>query len=681
MARRIPLLLLLFAAAAGRAAEPDPATFAPPDAVAFASVKDVRPLIPPAVALLRLEQSPGTDIATRFLAGFGSVVNGRVSLAVFAPEGRGEPDWLFRAPVDEGEGEGKGKLDDLVVGSIAAVLGKGNVELITDRGVRTVRTRVGKNLLHWAVHRGVFFCSAARERVAKAIDPKARPDLPLAAAPNYDRLGEHIDWTGDVTAYVDLDRAFWQPLKKRLERRRRQPYFADHSWLTQWFAPGQFRAAGVSWKGDGKTGSGRLAVLTPKARRGLAALLDLPNAPVKHLDRLPQGCQLFAAWAPVGRGLAERTAAMMGALDPEVREEFETELAEFNKELGVDLGKDLLGNLGPSSWAARLPGAGEPAVFNVTEVRNPAALRTCADALAKYNKTPLRTTERGGRTYTILPTQPAVGYTFDGKSLLFSHSFRAVEEMCALKDSGKTLADAAMFAKLRGRLPKENIVLAAVDLHSASQFALLALTWAPEEIRGDLSTAAANRFLEHFQQEGPGLSLGVALRNEPDAFVLHVESLAGDLWALLPKAAELIRRPVEQAALKTETRRRVTELWTAAQVYAREHDRMFPASLEELQKHVRRPETFLHPASGTRPAEGRFVCDYTSAFERAGFAIPKKDARGRTLMVWPKESYGGDGRTVIFFDGFVQWVDDADFAQHLRNLDRWIAERRPEKKP
>jgi hypothetical protein len=179
----------------------------------------------------------------------------------------------------------------------------------------------------------------------------------------------------------------------------------------------------------------------------------------------------------------------------------------------------------------------------VCTVRDPAKLHKCAEALAGYNRTPLRKVERNGRTFHILPTKPATGYTFDGAVMHYSNTFEVIEEMLALKKTGgRTLADSEVFTKLRARLPANNVLLWAADMQWASKFSVTALAWA-KPLRRAVSIPALDRWLQPLQEAGPGLSLGLALRNEPDAFVLHVESLAADLWHMLPGVATVFKEP------------------------------------------------------------------------------------------------------------------------------------------
>jgi len=548
-----PVLLLVVTCASVLGAEPDPAAQMPAGAVAFVSVKDIRPIIPAVTRLLdRPDLVKPAKLAAVALKRFSKIIAGRLSIALVMPaEGREEPAFLLRLPVDETQA----KADDVIRASIAEFAGAENVEFKTAGGIRHLKSTRGRAELYWAVKNKVLYASNERTLVARRVLALPGPPVrPLSENAAYKRLGEHVDWSAGVTAFCDFKTIFDLRMKELPEGHKFGPGGRGR-WVMDWFRPTQFEAAGFSWTSGGKTGSGRLAVLTPKERAGLAALLDVPNAPLAHLEYIPENVQVFLAMAPVARGAVKRAATFMAALDPEIAKEFDDELAEFGKELGVDIAKDLFDNLGASATGARMPGAGEIAVYNVMSVRDKAAFEKCADALANYNKTPLRRHMRSGRTFRILKTKPATGFSFEGGRLFYSNTFEAVEKMLAVKELGPSLATAATFRKLRARLPKESVCMWAADMDWASQMATMALTLVPE-LRKNVSAAALNKLLEPFKRAGAGLSLGVALRNEPGAFVLHVEDLTGGMSALPAGIAGILAPPARGATVKPKKPRK-----------------------------------------------------------------------------------------------------------------------------
>ena len=665
---------------AGYGAEPDPASSVPADAVVFASVRDVRQLVVPFTAVVGAFDEERARAAGRLLRQTSAIITGRVTVAVsVTPQGRAE--LFLRAPVDES----KRKVDDLFLQQFKIILGKDNFRLDRRDGLRRIVSPDERRpLVCWTVRDKVLYVSEAEHRVARVVHPPPEPVRMLADTAEYRRLGKHVNWTADVTAFVNTG---------QLARRWLRPAAGEEdpdraTWLSRWLALDQFEAVGFSLGGDGKTGSGRLAVITPPERRGVAALFDAPNVPLDHLHRLPADCLSFASLS-FPRGHLARTARFLRGLDPEVGKEFEDELAEFSKELGVDLQKDLVDNVRAVACGYSMLGGDH----NVATVRDSARFNKAVEALAAYNKTPLKKYERGGRVTRIVPFKLPAYYTFDGKQMLFSTRFDAIQEMLALAKGGRegkaTLADSKTFQKLRARLPKECFLLLAVDMRRLAQMARLLLSWVPD-LRRSLPPGFLEQVIGPFRRAEPGLSLGIALRNEPGAYVLHVESLAGDPLQLIPTAvAATIAGPLEKARLearKAHNRNQLKQIAQATMMWSVKFGnggRKYPRSLKALldAKIVDDPKLFLRPGSGTKLVQGRFVSDYDSAFDRAGFQLEVKDVPGATTMLaWQKAPWPDKTRDIVFFDCHVENMTETRFRGMLRDLDKWIAGNRPKKK-
>jgi hypothetical protein len=521
--------------AALRGAETAPALHVRGDVLAAFSVKDIRPFIP---ALTELLQAMGEvpEVVNTFLQGAGQVIAGRMSLVMTPAANRpGSLDGLIVVSVDES----RQKVDDLLVKTFKGLADKDTVTFSTVGGIRQLQVKNSPIALYWTVRGGQLFLGSHRRTVLETLAPQGARPKSFAACK---ALGKYINWSGDVTGFVNLHEVFWKQMDKRFQQDGEPDWpLSSTAWLYKWLAPNQLSAVGFSWTGDGQGGSGRVAVLAPSPRTGLLTMFDLPNRPPANLDQIPEQVQVFSAMMPDTARLAERWAALMKALDPDVAEEFRSELSAFNKELGVNLEKDLLGNFGAFTAAARLPGGGMLGTYSVVELRDPAAFQKSVEALARYNETPLRTATRNGRTFHLFPTRPSTGYTVVGNRLYYSDSFEAIEEMLALGQGGKTLAASEPFRKLRARLPRESLMLMAVDAQWAANFVQTALAWLPP-LRQSVNLKALDEVLEPLREAGPGLSVGAALRNEPDAFVLHLESRAGDVWKLLPELLPALGR-------------------------------------------------------------------------------------------------------------------------------------------
>jgi hypothetical protein len=507
---------------------PDAATHVPADVALYITVENVPHLIGGVSQALLAYDTEETRAAGNFLIDLGKVITGRAVMAIVFE--RDDPQFFFRARVDETNR----KIADIVQDQFKIIMGEGNYEVGRKDGMNEVREKDGTAIFWWVVRDGVLTLSETSAHVANVLRPV--PITSLTATAAYRQLAKHVDWRADLAVYADFARF------PGAGRRRPRGFGPDPEWLLkEWLKLDEFRFAGVSLAGDGKTSSGRVAVLTPKARAGWAKTVDFANEPLAHADRIPDDAHLLVALTSGGDDMVGRIAALMKELDPDVAQEFGDELAEFNKELGVDLGKDLLDNLGATTVGVRLPSAGPLAVYGAIAIRDAATLQKAADALAAYNKTPLQKVTRNERVYHLLPTKPKTGYTLDANMLYYSQSFDAIESMIATKQGAPSLAESKTFAALRKRLPKEHTILAAVD---AQFLARWAQTFLAMGAAGDvpISRTAASRLLGRFQQGRPGLSLGVALRTEPDAFVLHLECIGGNLWAVLGQIGTIVEK-------------------------------------------------------------------------------------------------------------------------------------------
>ena len=667
--KRLCSILLILALPAGPAlaAAAQPMPTVPGDAVAFVSVRRIQDALPGLTLILDATKTEEARAAGNFLDALGQVVNGRATLSVFLE--RKEVALLFTAPVDES----KVKVDDLVARQFKNIFGKGKFRIEKVGAVRRLFPPNGRPVAHWAVRNKVLYISQRSEPIARVLNPGPDPVPGIQTTDSYRQLGKHVDWNADLVAFLDLKRTLWADLlhKRRLPNVPPDP----HDWVMDWLKPAGLTAAGLSWKADGLAGSGRLAVLAPDRRSGVAAALDLPNSAVENLDLLPDMCQLFVAGA-THREMIPWLSAAQHALDPEAGQEFNAELAEFEKELGVSLHKDLFQNLGPISSAIRiqlLP----PGVFahSAASVRDKAKLEKCLHALADYNRTPIRKTTLEGRDYHAIPFKLPLIYTFDDDHVYFSPQDKALAEMLRLKGGRQTLAHEAAFKKLRAKLPAKSVVLWAVDAKWVSQLAAMALP----------RPAGAAPDLGHPNDLEPGLSLGLALRNEPGAVVLHLEDLAGVLPTLIPAAARAIATPMRAAraqAQRTRCQANLTQIAKAAHMWLIKHGKgkQFPPSLKALLDTgiVAEPRLFLCPGSGTQLVKGRFVSDYASAFDRAGFPILENAPTG-LMLAWEKKPFHGQGRVAVFFDAHVEWLETPRFRAALKELDDWLAKNKPRK--
>jgi len=362
----------------------------------------------------------------------------------------------------------------------------------------------------------------------------------LAASASFQALSRHVDWNGEIAAFVDLGALFWDSLVSRCEAQRAAKRWGFEGSMVAWLHPEQFPAAGLSWSRAEDGGSGRLAILTQGPRRGLGDFLNFPNEEPRQLDRLPDGCQVVQWMPATGKGLVGRMEKLFGELDPDIAREFREELAEFCRELGVDIGKDFLENLGSSVVGASFGGEAAPAAWYLQSVADEARFQACAEAMARFNETPIVKVREGDLDLYKLDIGVEAYYALRDGRLVASTDRSSIPRLLARGEGFHSLADSEAFAKLRRRFPETCLLFWAIDLRSTAEFLLpLALGFAAYggggPAPGDLAEA-----LQPILRAPSGLSLGLALRNEPDALVLRVETVGVDLWKMAPGVLRLI---------------------------------------------------------------------------------------------------------------------------------------------
>jgi len=113
----------------------------------------------------------------------------------------------------------------------------------------------------------------------------------------------------------------------------------------------------------------------------------------------------------------------------------------------------------------------------------------------------------------------------------------------------------------------------------------------------------------------------------------------------------------------------------------------YPPSLRDLHYSgiIHEPKLFLCPRSGRKPETGRFLSDYESAMERAGFTITESMDKhyadvSDVPLAWSKANVHPNGFSVVYFDGFTAFIPDDDGTarrKFLAEVDAWIEKQRP----
>jgi hypothetical protein len=311
------LLALILAAGAVSAqaaepatkAEPDPAAQIPEDVALFITAQNIPHLFAGVSQGLLAAGTEETRAAGNFLKDLAQIIAGRAAMAIVF-EGN-DPQFFLRARVDET----KRKVRDVVAAQFDVILGKGNYKLVSKGPLHEIQMADGDSIFWWTVRDGVVTLSEIRGHVDRVITPPPKPVRTLAEVDGYKRLAKHVDWHAGLAVYADIHRFPGQGTG----RRRPVGVYRPGGFVEPWLRLADFRYAGLSLASEGQTSSGRIAVLAPKQRVGLAKVLDVPNEPLRHAGRIPEDAHLLVARASGGDERSIRSARMAGTSSTRAR--------------------------------------------------------------------------------------------------------------------------------------------------------------------------------------------------------------------------------------------------------------------------------------------------------------------------------------------------------------------------
>ncbi len=218
--------------------------------------------------------------------------------------------------------------------------------------------------LHWALHEGRWFIGSTRETVTAALDALAAGGLAesLSTSPRHRAVLDRGEGRPDYAAYVDFQ-AVYPLLVASLEAARdpaQPPNMLGIEPLNVIKALGLDALGMVSTTGTfAADGSGSSdIVLSYQEARGVVNLLSYRDGPVARPDWVP------ASWINVSSqnySVADFYAELERILDrisPMVAGMAMGQIKGFDRQLGINLKRDLIENLGPAFISGVVPPAG-----------------------------------------------------------------------------------------------------------------------------------------------------------------------------------------------------------------------------------------------------------------------------------------------------------------------------------
>ena len=375
-----------------------------------------------------------------------------------------------------------------------------------------------------------------------------------------------------------------------------------------------------------------------------------------------------------GSAAVDNLMAFLAAIDPDIRNEYEQERAEWTTDVGVDLQTDILANFGPE-WAMGWYWA---PLTDDAATRRPPPLLDRGPLLAVRLRDVslfqdhlkvltlafgLESAPQAYRGVTVQRAERDLGpfwYAVVGDVLLVAaqenHVHAAID---AVKD-GSSLQARPRYAALRTQLGPASSKLLFADVAGLVQHAL------PLETASRRVPPIAIEALDY------GLAAAVSLRREAYGLSIEVAQTSpeaadtGDMWETVSDRLRQHLREARRAANRQKAVVRAKTLVTACLVYANEH-KQWPATLGDLQAvGLVAEETLCSPYATGAAAEPPCPTFFLYFPPPAGLSGNQSSV---TVLIC-EPTVGSDGAAFAFADGHAEWVAPERAKQLLAELGR-----------
>lgn len=378
--------------------------------------------------------------------------------------------------------------------------------------------------------------------------------------------------------------------------------------------------------------------------RGLFGLfLDRParagDPHITLLDNVPVDAD--GGWAvnvAGGDNLYRWVHAMMSLIDPAIAREMDEDLAALSKRSGVDIEKNVIGQIG-DQVAAGMSAQVVPAIGVMATLKDPAVVKTAIEGLIDYAGLETDTHVEGKRWFVTLKGRDwPVTLGIDGDRLIIGSMPQATRAMVEARDGKRRLLDSADFRALYATLPREKAMLAFVDL--AVQFRRM------EELR----------------------NAGIEIPDEPMFAVASLTGRGDTAHASLrlsPRVEQLLTQALHRAAAqarRTTSINQLRQLALTAMLYAQDNEGRLPSNWSDLVPYIEdNLELVVSPNDPRDVKITKENIDATASYlfneTLRGAKLPDIERPHATpLFAEPIAFYNGKGTNFAFADGHVEWL-------------------------
>lgn len=428
------------------------------------------------------------------------------------------------------------------------------------------------------------------------------------------------------------------------------------------------------------------SLMLKEEAEGIAALLVQPASSAQALGVFPDD---FVAVGRIGWANADRIATWLykftDVLDDTISAEYREELAEFERETGVDWNGGILGNMvGELAFGVRVDFT-KPHPIGwavVCPLGDAAAFSTNLDRLIEHFQLPMRTIEKKGLTVRI--SQDTTPFTMAIKNGRF-----------LLADSANTIVDLVRTqAKKDVALPRNANLRRCYEALGDSNHCAVTLDIGLLEDKAPMIPLLAGPRFGQLLMDG---TVGFAVKSEEglvtvdlywmlrnarereditESFVPGGDEalvmLAESLGASLVQARRQARRAVSMANMRG--------IGQALYIYASRHKDAFPGSIKELlraQEDTITLNMLVSPYDGKGPTSIEEVTEKSYVVYRPGLTT----ASAPTEILLAERRGDGEGACFLFVDGHVSFIPEPDATVLLEMIERGEETVRWEGKP
>ncbi len=463
----------------------------------------------------------------------------------------------------------------------------------------------------------------------------------------------------DVWAYLDL-RPFVPLIRAELSKNQMTELY-DALTLDRLEAAG----ASVDWSG-GKLRS-RVAVAMTEVNEAPPSVWSFANRTMEIPAVVPDDFHFFVRMAfDSGASEVDRLGVVLDAIDPDIMAEFREECREFCRDFGFDPHWDFMQNfVSEAVFAGRMDPQGLGAWVVATELADPGLFETHVGALAGAFALPFESWTHGGALIRMPPADANIPLAFAcvDNYLVLATDGSVIEQVIDARASGKTVAAASRFLKLKRNLPAESCRSGYVDLAGLFKLANEMMTKCDDDnmppVVRDLIKRVANSdaTMGATLQSGPGvLVLDAVLDDTLDGAAR--EALWHSVSASLCASREQARRLVSAA--------KVSGIVQSCMIYANDHKGAWPESLGVLvQTGVCTPDLFRSPYEDDMiPLVAEMVDADGYYLYRSGQGLKPQD-----VVVCERRLRQG-GANFGFADGHTEWIEGDRAVELLRMMEQ-----------